>query len=175
MATMFSVTEDTTTTTFDSPIGPLRLYGTRDRLTCVWLPEGSGTAPDAPEKETRVLAQTAKQLREYFAGKRTVFDVPLAPDGTEFQLGVWKTLEAIPYGETWSYGDVARRIGQPTASRAVGAANGRNPIAIIVPCHRVIGASGALTGYGGGMPTKKWLLAHEQAHAGRGQVRLPLG
>jgi methylated-DNA-[protein]-cysteine S-methyltransferase len=143
-------------------------------LTCVWLPEGRGTAPDVPIHETRVLARTAKQLREYFAGTRTTFDVPLGPEGTEFQRGVWKTLEAIPYGETWSYGDVARRIGQPSASRAVGAANGRNPIAIIVPCHRVIGSSGALTGYGGGMPTKKWLLGHEQKHARRGQARLPL-
>lgn len=165
----------TTMIVFDSPIGPLRLYGTTDALTCVWLPEGRGIAPEVPVKETRALSATAKQLREYFAGTRTTFDLPLAPDGTEFQLGVWKALEVIPYGETWSYGDVARRIGQPTASRAVGAANGRNPIAIIVPCHRVIGASGALTGYGGGMPTKKWLLAHEQKHSPRGQARLPLG
>jgi len=146
----------------ESPLGRLRLYGTADALTTVWLPEGSGTAPSAPTGETHVLAQTAAQLAEYFAGRRTAFDIPLAPHGTPFQLAVWRVLSTIPFGATWSYGDVARLIGQPTASRAVGAANGKNPHAIIVPCHRVIGASGALTGYGGGMAAKRWLLAHEQ-------------
>jgi methylated-DNA-[protein]-cysteine S-methyltransferase len=151
--------------TIASPIGPLRLYGTCDVLTCVWLPEGRGTAPAEPVRETPVLARAAAQLTEYFAGTRTAFDLPLAPDGTEFQQGVWRVLATIPFGATWSYGDVARLIGQPTASRAVGAANGKNPIAIIVPCHRVIGASGALTGYGGGMDAKRWLLAHEGQQA----------
>jgi methylated-DNA-[protein]-cysteine S-methyltransferase len=155
----------------DSPIGPLRLYGTDDALTCVWLPGGSGTPPAAAVRETRVLAATATQLAGYFAGTRRVFDLPLAPDGTEFQQSVWCVLSTIPFGVTWSYGDVARRIGQPTASRAVGAANGKNPIAIVVPCHRVIGASGALTGYGGGMATKRWLLAHEGQPV---QPQLPL-
>lgn len=103
------------------------------------------------------------QLREYFAGVRTRFDLPLAPRGTAFQRQVWETLRPIPYGATTSYGAVAASIGRPTASRAVGAANGRNPIAIVVPCHRVVGSTGALTGYGGGMDRKRWLLDHETA------------
>ena len=107
------------TITMSSPIGPLRLYGTDTVLTCVWLPEGSGTAPAAPMRETRVLAQAANQLAEYFAGTRTTFDLPLAPEGTEFQRTVWRVLSTIPFGATWSYGDVARLIGQPTTSRAV--------------------------------------------------------
>lgn len=163
---------DQTMITIASPIGPLRLYGTDEILTCVWLPEGRGIAPSAPGRETRVLAAAATQLAEYFAGTRTTFDLPLAPEGTAFQQGVWRVLSTIPFGATWSYGDVARLIGQPTASRAVGAANGKNPIAIIVPCHRVIGSSGALTGYGGGMAAKQWLLGHEGHPA---QPQLPLG
>jgi methylated-DNA-[protein]-cysteine S-methyltransferase len=162
------------TISLDSPIGTLRLYGSDAALTFVHLPDSDEAAPDAPTGKTAVLAATAAQLREYFAGKRREFDLPLAAEGTAFQRSVWRVLSKIPYGETWSYGDVARRIGQPTASRAVGAANGRNPIAIIVPCHRVIGASGALTGYGGGMPAKKWLLAHEARHSVRAQGELGL-
>jgi len=104
----------------------------------------------------------ATQLAEYFAGDRRAFDLPVAPRGSEFQELVWRALVEIPFGETRSYGQLARSIGQPTASRAVGAANGRNPIAIIVPCHRVIGATGALTGYAGGMAAKRWLLDHER-------------
>lgn len=118
-----------------------------------------------------MLARAAAQLAAYFAGERRDFDLPLAPQGTPFQQRVWDALLAIPYGAVRSYGDVARAIGRPAASRAVGAANGRNPIAIIVPCHRVIGASGQLTGYGGGLPTKRWLLEHEQRHAS-GQQRM---
>ena len=109
-----------------------------------------------------MLDRAAEQLREYFDGTRRVFDLPLAPEGTAFQRIAWRALEAIPYAETRSYGEQARAIGRPAASRAVGAANGKNPISIIVPCHRVIGASGDLTGYGGGMDAKRWLLAHEQ-------------
>jgi methylated-DNA-[protein]-cysteine S-methyltransferase len=119
-----------------------------------------------------LLERVAAQLREYFAGERREFDVELAAKGTPFQQRVWDSLMAIPYGELRSYGDVAKAIGRPAASRAVGAANGRNPIAIIVPCHRVIGASGNLTGYGGGLPTKKWLLEHERRFAATGQQRL---
>lgn len=159
----------------ESPLGPLHLVATGDGLTVVHLPGSDDAVPEAPVGETAVLARAATQLREYFAGTRQMFDVPLAPAGTAFQQGVWRVLATIPYGATWSYGDVARAIGQPSASRAVGAANGRNPIAIIVPCHRVIGTSGALTGYGGGMAAKKWLLAHEHAHAPRAQGELPLG
>jgi methylated-DNA-[protein]-cysteine S-methyltransferase len=105
-----------------------------------------------------------KQLREYFAGQRADFDLPLAPEGTEFQRTVWRNLRDIPYGETISYGELAKRVGNPKASRAVGAANGQNPIPIVIPCHRVIGANGKLTGFGGGLPTKEALLALETKH-----------
>jgi methylated-DNA-[protein]-cysteine S-methyltransferase len=107
------------------------------------------------------------QLDEYFAGKRTQFDLPLHPIGTPFQIEVWEALKAIPYGEVRSYGDIAEQIGRPGASRAVGLANGRNPISVIVPCHRVIGASGSLTGYGGGLERKRLLLDLEADVAGR--------
>ncbi len=148
--------------TISSPIGPLHLYARGDELSALYLPNAEAL-PDEPVRTTDVLATTADQLREYFAGHRRVFDVPLAPEGTGFQQRVWSALLAIPFGQTRSYGQIAAAIGRPAASRAVGAANGRNPIAIIVPCHRVIGASGTLTGYGGGLPTKQWLLAHEGA------------
>ncbi len=159
----------------ESPLGPLHLVGTEAALTVVHLPGSEDAAPDETVRETPLLARAAAQLNEYFAGARVTFDVPLAPSGTPFQTSVWQVLATIPFGATWSYGDVARAIGQPSASRAVGAANGRNPIAIIVPCHRVIGSSGALTGYGGGMPAKKWLLAHEATHTTRAQTELALG
>jgi methylated-DNA-[protein]-cysteine S-methyltransferase len=110
-----------------------------------------------------VLERTAEQLAEYFAGERREFDLPLAARGTGFQEIVWRALLAIPFGETCSYGEIAKAIGRPSASRAVGAANGRNPISIIIPCHRVIGSTGELTGYGGGMDNKRWLLDHERA------------
>jgi methylated-DNA-[protein]-cysteine S-methyltransferase len=147
----------------DSPIGVLHLAAEPgvDALAELMLP--NHPAPAGTHGKHAILAAAAAQLREYFAGTRTVFELPLAPRGTPFQRRVWDQLLAIPHGETCSYADVARAIGSPTASRAVGAANGKNPIAIIVPCHRVIGASGALTGYGGGMPAKRWLLDHEHA------------
>jgi methylated-DNA-[protein]-cysteine S-methyltransferase len=107
------------------------------------------------------LSAAVRQLTEYFSGARCEFDLPLRLHGTTFQTRVWHKLTEIPYGQTWSYGQLARRIDQPSASRAVGLANGRNPIAILVPCHRVIGADGSLTGYGGGIERKRWLLAHE--------------
>ena len=128
----------------------------------------SGTsATRFTEPPTRILKETIRQLRAYFSGKLEQFDLPLAPEGTPFQLEVWRRLCEIPYGETISYGELARRIGNPNASRAVGLANGSNPIAIIIPCHRVIGSNGKLTGYGGGLPIKERLLALE-----RRQLRL---
>ena len=108
--------------------------------------------------ETPLIKKAAAQLSEYFAGRRVVFDLPLAPVGTEFQRSVWRALETIPFGETRSYGDIAAQIGNPKACRAVGMANNRNPIVIIIPCHRVIGRDGSLTGYGGGLDIKKFLL-----------------
>jgi methylated-DNA-[protein]-cysteine S-methyltransferase len=112
-----------------------------------------------------VLHEARGQLKAYFAGKLTQFDLPLAPVGTDFQQQVWLALLCIPYGTTTTYGEIARQLGDVNATRAVGAANGRNPLPIIVPCHRVIGASGSLTGFGGGLPTKRWLLDHEQRHS----------
>ena len=113
-----------------------------------------------------MLRETRRQLEDYFAGERRDFDLPLSPHGTEFQCEVWLTLAHIPYGETWSYRDLAQRIGRPSATRAVGAANGRNPLPIVLPCHRVIGADGSLTGFGGGLPTKAFLLRLEGALPG---------
>jgi methylated-DNA-[protein]-cysteine S-methyltransferase len=120
-------------------------------------------APDQ-RRDDRWFADIVEQLKDYFAGGLTRFDVPLELAGTDFQRRVWSELQRIPYGETISYGELARRLGQPAAVRAVGLANGRNPIAIVVPCHRVIGADGSLTGYGGGLERKAWLLDHEAAH-----------
>jgi methylated-DNA-[protein]-cysteine S-methyltransferase len=152
--------------TIDSPLGTLRLIARGDELAGVHLPDPDlVVAPDPRERTNPVLEQTAQQLAEYFAGVRTEFDLPIVPRGSGFQERVWRALLSIPYGTTCSYGDIARSIGRPSASRAVGSANGANPIAIIVPCHRVIGASGALTGYGGGLPAKQWLLAHERRRA----------
>jgi methylated-DNA-[protein]-cysteine S-methyltransferase len=110
------------------------------------------------------LSATVRQLTEYFDGTRREFDLPLRLQGTTFQTRVWRELTEIPYGQTWSYGQLAQRIDKPSASRAVGLANGRNPISILVPCHRVIGADGSLTGYGGGIERKRWLLVHEGLH-----------
>jgi methylated-DNA-[protein]-cysteine S-methyltransferase len=117
------------------------------------------------------LAETVRQLRAYFAGELREFDLPLAPAGTPFQLRVWRELRNIPYGQTISYGELARRVGSPKGSRAVGLANGANPISIVVPCHRVIGSSGKLTGYGGGLENKARLLALEREHLLLGATR----
>jgi methylated-DNA-[protein]-cysteine S-methyltransferase len=132
-------------------------------LTGVYMSDRKGGPEPQPgwQPGEAEFDAVASQLAAYFAGQLRDFDVPLAPEGTEFQKKVWRELCRIPFGETISYSELARRIGQPTASRAVGLANGRNPIAIIVPCHRVIGADGSLTGYGGGIDRKKWLLGHE--------------
>lgn len=146
-----------------SPIGTLRLVADAQGLREVWFETGRHQKMPSPTwvHSSRALAFARVQLEEYFAGERQTFELPLHPLGTPFQLAVWKELEQIPYGVTVSYGDVARRIDQPTAVRAVGAANGRNPLPIIVPCHRVIGSNGSLTGYGGGLERKRWLLRHE--------------
>ena len=147
----------------DTPIGELLLAGDADGLSMIGLPKGSMRRE--PEREwifnEQPLAGACRQLREYFAGERRDFDLPLKLNGTEFQVSVLEALLHIPYGETTSYGEIARRIGRPKAVRAVGAANGRNPIPIIVPCHRVIGSTGDLTGFGGGLDTKEALLRLE--------------
>ena len=149
-----------TTMKMRSPVGALWLCAEDERLVGLYLPDRP--APSGPGGRGGVLARAAAQLAEYFAGERRDFDLPLAPSGTEFQRTVWHALAEIPFGATCSYGDLARAVGRPSASRAVGAANGKNPISIILPCHRVIGASGELTGYGGGLPMKRWLLDHER-------------
>ena len=151
----------------ESPIGPLLLVSDGAGLVEIGLPRGGAALPPPAdgERSKSKLHAAARQFDEYFAGRRLQFDLPLRPSGTPFQLEVWGALLAIPYGETVSYADIARRIRRPRAVRAVGAANGANPLAIIVPCHRVIGSHGDLTGYGGGLPAKRWLLAHERKHA----------
>jgi methylated-DNA-[protein]-cysteine S-methyltransferase len=155
--------------TVDSPIGPLTLVASDDGLQEIHFPNDAVPRPsaDSPvEPDHPVLAETARQLEEYFAGERTEFDLPLRPAGTAFQLNAWRGLTAIPYGTTVSYGEQAERIGHPGRARAVGAANGRNPLPIVVPCHRVIGADGRLVGFGGGLEVKAWLLDHERRVAG---------
>jgi methylated-DNA-[protein]-cysteine S-methyltransferase len=151
-----------------SPLGDLLAVRDDDALTGLYLPTGKRPMRPAPDWQRRDadLADVAEQLAEYFAGARREFDLRLRPGGTPFQQRVWAALREIPYGETRSYGAMATDLGVPGAARAVGLANGQNPISIIVPCHRVVGASGALTGYGGGLPAKQWLLAHEAARAG---------
>jgi methylated-DNA-[protein]-cysteine S-methyltransferase len=147
-------------TTFDSPIGQLLLLGDDTTLYRLDIMGGRGRMAPTPgwERAEAPFASVSSQLDEYFAGRRREFDVPMTLHGNEFELRVWRELLAIPYAETTSYGDIARRIGRPGAARAVGVANARNPIAVIVPCHRVIGADGSLTGYGGGLPNKRFLL-----------------
>jgi methylated-DNA-[protein]-cysteine S-methyltransferase len=154
--------------TLNSPIGDLLLTSDGSALTGLYMDAGKhGPAMQSGWKRDPGVFKVARaQLKAYFAGELQDFDVPLAAEGTEFQRKVWATLREIPYGVTWSYVQLAERIGNPKASRAVGLANGRNPISIIVPCHRVIGANGSLTGYGGGLPRKKWLLAHEAGDSG---------
>ncbi|PNS09619.1 methylated-DNA--[protein]-cysteine S-methyltransferase [Solilutibacter silvestris] len=150
----------------DSPVGRLLVAASDEGIHAIEFPRNRHPVhrDDAWIEATHPLIDaTRRQLGEYFAGKRETFDLPLAPRGTPFQLAVWNALREIPFGATWSYGDLARHIGQPSAVRAVGAANGRNPIPIIVPCHRVIGSDGSLTGFGGGLPTKEFLLRLEGA------------
>jgi methylated-DNA-[protein]-cysteine S-methyltransferase len=153
----------TSYTTVDSPIGPLMVARDDEGICALWLPVGGRAAEPANGwvREDAAFADVKEQLAEYFAGTRSTFDLPLHLIGTAFQRRVWKALLDIPCGATTSYGALALSVGAPSAARAVGAANGQNPIAVIVPCHRVIGASGSLTGYGGGLPAKRWLLEHE--------------
>jgi len=150
-------------TRFESPVGPLLLAGDAKALRRVSFESSKHSAPPQPDwKLNRVpFAEVIRQLQAYFRGELREFELPLAMDGTEFQLRVWNELRAIPYGETISYAQLAGRIGNSKAVRAVGLANGNNPIPIIVPCHRVIGSDGSLTGFGGGLPTKKMLLELE--------------
>ena len=153
-------------TRYDSPVGALMLAATDAGIHAVEFPENRHPVKrdDEWREGTHPLLDAAmRQLDGYFAGTRRTFELPLAPRGTPFQLQVWEALRAIPFGATWSYARLAQAIGNPSAMRAVGAANGRNPIPIIVPCHRVIGANGTLTGFGGGLPTKEFLLRLEGA------------
>ena len=155
-------------TTMDTPVGVLTLVASDDGLRAVLWPDDrpdrvrldaiDGSSPSA----RRVLDASTAQLREYFAGERTGFDLPLDAVGTDFQQQAWQVLTTIPYGQTITYGEQARRLGDANKSRAVGAANGRNPISIVVPCHRVVGSTGSLTGFAGGIDAKAWLLQHEQ-------------
>ena len=153
--------------TFSSPVGELFLVAEDDALVQVWF-EGSSDRPGPHSGWTRggrTLDEARRQLEEYFAGRRRSFDLALAPRGTPFQARVWSQLRRIPFGETLSYGELAGRVGNPRASRAVGTANGRNPIPIVIPCHRVIGRDGSLTGFGGGIDRKRLLLELERSVA----------
>lgn len=156
-------------TLIDSPVGPLRLVGSDEGLAAIlWglddhqrVPLNIAVSDDARHP---VLAETERQLREYFAGQRTVFNLPLDFVGTDFQQKVWQALLRIPHGQTRSYAELAQAIGHPSAVRAVGAANGKNPISIVAPCHRVVGKNGALTGFAGGLAAKAYLLQLETSH-----------
>jgi len=156
-------------TTIDSPIGPITLIADGEALVEVRFANAPDVAADhaRPADDDPVLQRAASQLGEYFDGRRTDFDVPLDPRGTAFQLVAWDALRTIGYGETVSYGEQARRLGDAGKARAVGAANGRNPLPIIVPCHRVVGSNGHLTGFGGGIASKAWLLDHEKSVTAR--------
>ncbi len=150
------------TTIISSPLGPIQLAGRSGKLLGVWFgerrhaPDASGWVPDPS-----IFGNAINQLTEYFAGTRQVFDLALEYQGTAFQRQVWQALKQIPYGSTISYAELARRAGRPGAARAAGAANGRNPLSIVLPCHRVVATTGGLAGYGGGLARKRWLLAHE--------------
>jgi methylated-DNA-[protein]-cysteine S-methyltransferase len=154
------MTTNTLTVPYEAPIGRLVLECDGDVLVGIWLPNERRNVGNDADDVPPVLKETASQLDEYFAGERTGFDVPMELDGTDFQREVWTELTRIPYGETISYGELARRVGRPSAPRAVGQANGRNPIPVIVPCHRVL-ASNGIGGYGGGLKVKRQLLAVE--------------
>lgn len=159
-----------------SPVGMLRLVADDQGLREIWFETGRHQKSPQPHwrRAAEPLTQARQQLEEYFAGTRQQFDLVLHPVGTSFQRDVWWELARIPYGATISYGELARRIHQPQAVRAVGAANGRNPLPIVLPCHRVIGANGSLTGFGGGLPTKRFLLSLEERIAHGDLFGLPL-
>jgi methylated-DNA-[protein]-cysteine S-methyltransferase len=156
------------TTTIDSPVGELRIIASERGLRAIlWGAEDVARIAaiddgDLVEERTPLLDEAVRQLQEYFAGTRRDFDLPLDPAGTPFQQSAWNVLRTIPYGKTMSYGEQARRLGDPNKARAVGAANGKNPLSIVVPCHRVIGSSGELTGFAAGIDVKSWLLDHER-------------
>lgn len=146
-----------------SPIGPLTVVAEDGKLVALYMDEQQHRPADDSlggpgDPGAMPFEAAARQLADYFAGRLTDFDLPLAPSGTEFQRSVWAALRTIPYGQTWSYAQLAGKVGKPTAVRAVGMANGRNPVAIVIPCHRVIGSDGSLTGYGGGLDRKRFLL-----------------
>lgn len=143
-----------------TPLGPMTLVEENGAL--IELRFGEALRPDEPLRSTPLLQKAEAELGEYFAGARKAFTVPLAPRGTAFQQAVWNALAAIPYGETRSYGAIAKQVGNPKAARAVGMANNRNPLPVIIPCHRVIGTNGGMVGYGGGLPIKEALLALEK-------------
>jgi len=178
MMSQVATPHSTITTSMDSPIGKLTLTAADGVLTGVHMHEQRHLPklPAGCERDDAGLAHVVDQLQAYFAGELTDFELPVEMRGTDFQRRVWGELCEIPYGETISYGELARRVGNHKASRAVGLANGRNPLAIVVPCHRVIGADGSLTGYGGGLERKVWLLEHEARRrtADGAQVRLEL-
>jgi methylated-DNA-[protein]-cysteine S-methyltransferase len=159
--------------TVDSPVGPLTLVAADGALAGLYMNEQRHRPGDetfgepGPDQDGELFGEVSQQLKQYFAGERTEFSLRLTLRGTPFQQRVWTALQDIPYGETLSYGQLADRIGQPSASRAVGLANGKNPIGIIVPCHRVVGSDGSLTGYGGGIERKQYLLAHERQVSGQ--------
>lgn len=157
-------------TTMGSPVGPLTIVASDQGVRAVLWPGDTGRVPVGPvidDDAHPVLTAAVEQLEEYFDGSREQFDLPLDPVGTPFQQQAWAALRTIPYGETVSYGEQAARLGDRNKARAVGAANGKNPISIIVPCHRVVGSTGSLTGFAGGLDRKSWLLSHERRHAGQ--------
>lgn len=157
----------------DTPVGELLLTGNGECLTGLNFQDGSHPIELQENwmKDDAPFSEVIRQLEAYFAGKLEQFELPLSPEGTDFQLTVWEALRSIPYGETISYGELAERIENPKAVRAVGGANGKNPIAIIIPCHRVIGSDGTLTGFGGGLPIKEALLTLEGARYGKEATR----
>ena len=160
-------------TVIDSPVGPLTIVAEDGQICCLYMDlqrhrpqERELGEPDPHGRKAEPFTAAADQLDAYFIGERTSFDLPLAPGGSEFQQRVWAALQEIPYGQTESYGELAARIGSPGAARAVGLANGKNPIGIVIPCHRVVGSNGSLTGYGGGLERKRALLDLELAVSG---------
>lgn len=162
-----------------SPLGTLRLAARDDSLVGIWF-DGQKYDPRAgadwrESPDDALLCEAARQLDEYFSGRRRRFDLPLAPAGTAFQRDVWRAIAAVPAGSTITYAELARRVGRPTSVRAAGAATGRNPLSIVVPCHRIVGAGGALTGYAGGLERKRALLALERAspRGSRGAMNEP--
>lgn len=165
-------------TTHPTPVGELTLVASDQGLRAVLWPKLSPTRAGIHPRPHRnpdhpILERTAAQLDDYFAGSRTAFDIPLDLQGTRFQLAAWRSLASIPFGTTTSYGRQAASLGIPTAARALGAANGANPVCIVLPCHRVIGADGSLTGFGGGLPVKQWLLDHEASVLASGIASTP--